>query len=220
MFTYGDDPVASRDFTSAGGGVGLETAFGPQALGGVQVGWTELEYDDASMGTDSAPYIRLHLDGATIPTARISGAVLYALRDADVYPYSSQRYTSFFTSLEWDATPNVTMGVSGEYRISDYQTDSVPLLDQYVRDPGSLTPEERQIVESGSLNVSPEEDVPGGGVLPVDGEENTGIVRGMVAYSLGLNTSIRLIHKFEDVESDVARSFTRNTTTLEFSQYF
>ena len=195
-FEYGGSEGIERDFSSASGGFGIDSLFSTYLLASVQGGWTTLDYKDRSLGTDGdgseeAPFVRLRIRGTASPSLRITGGVSYLLRDSDVYPYASQKYTSLFTGVQWEPVPNLTLGLSGTYRVGDYDQDALP--------------------SNSDTDYT---------VSTVGGEETIVIATAEAGYQITPDTSMKLVHRCEDVDSDVSTSFTRNSATLMFSIHF
>jgi len=195
-FEHGGSEVIERDFSSVSGGLGIDTLLSTYLMASVQGGWTTLDYKDSSLGPDGdgseeAPFVRLRIRGSTSPSLKITGIVSYSLRDSDVYPYASQKYTSLFTGVQWDPVPNLTLGLSGTYRVGDYDQDALP--------PNSE---------------------PAYTVSTVGGEETTVIATAEAGYQITPDSLIKLVHRSEDVDSDVSTSFTRNSATLMYSIHF
>ena len=187
--SYDDDLGLDRDFDSLSVGLGFDKVLGSSMRIGAGVGWMTLDYDDAAIDGEDSPFGSIQIEVTTMPSALFSFEASYVIRDADVYPYSSQEFFDLTASVRWDASPKLTLDASGAYRVGDYDADTVP-ADAADRDQA------------------------------VDGEETTVIAACGIAYRLRSTTSIRLAQRYEDVDSDVASSSTRNSTRLSLSQRF
>ncbi|MDP6525563.1 MAG: outer membrane beta-barrel protein [Kiritimatiellia bacterium] len=53
-----------------------------------------------------------------------------------------------------------------------------------------------------------------------EGDETTSIVEGGIAYRFSRKTSLTLVQRYEDVDSDVAEEYTKNSTKLIFGREF
>jgi len=180
-----------RGFDSMSGGLGLESILSKNLRSGLRLGWKGVDYDDSALDSESAPYADLSVEVKTIPSTRITAGVGYALKGAGVYPYSSQKSTDVHGKLEWDAVANLTLAVSGTYRVGEYDSDSVS-----ISAPADAYYDEQS------------------------GEEKAIIATTEAAYKIGANTSIKFVQMYEDVDSDVSSSFTRNTSNLVLSRQF
>jgi len=69
-------------------------------------------------------------------------------------------------------------------------------------------------LEDYEKDTAPESPAAGGG------DETTLIAKAQLAYKLAHGTSLALVHLYEDVDSDVYVSFTRNATSLALTQRF
>lgn len=180
-----------RGFDSVSGGLGLESILSKNLRGSLRLGWKGVEYDDSALDSESAPYADLSVEVKTIPSTRITAGVGYTLKGADVYPYSSQKNTDVRGRLEWDAVANLTFAASGTYRVGEYDFDSVSVF----------APADAYYDEQ-------------------SGEEQAIIATAEAAYKIGVNTSIKFVQMYEDVDSDVSTSFTRNSSNLVLSRQF
>ena len=93
-------------------------------------------------------------------------------------------------AVDWDTTPQTTVTVSGTYRMGEYD-DVVP----------SAVP---LVTLFGAPN----------------GDETTIDVYGQVAFKVSDRMTVLLRQRFQDVDSDIWVSYTKNTSTLELTTYF
>ncbi|MBL7114483.1 MAG: outer membrane beta-barrel protein [Kiritimatiellae bacterium] len=189
-YSFDDSRGLERDFSSVLLAIGVEQTINPQLSVGASVGVQSQDYDDADIDVDEVPYASVWVQARTIPTTRIRGEVSHGLRDSDVYPFASQEYTDVKASVEWDVLPRVMLGVTGLYRNSDYDDAA----------PGAATA--------------------GDFVGIADGEEDKIIAMGEIAYKLNDRNKISLMHRYEDVDSDVSWDYTKNTTRILYGRSF
>lgn len=179
-----------RDFDSILLAAGAEKGISKNLMAGGRVGAQMQRYDDDGIDDATNPFVELFLRGSTTPAMRLSGTVTHAVRDSDAYPFASQEYSELRAKADWDTTPKTTLTLSGTYRESNYE-DVVPSAVPFV-----------------SLYGEP------------DGDESTIDVYGQFAYKLSNQMTLQLRQRFEDVDSDVWVSYTKNTTTVELTKYF
>jgi len=177
-----------RDFDTTTAAVGLEKVFNPELRAGMRAGAQVVSYDDDALDSETFPYGELEVRYSPSPGARVTGAVSHGVRDADVFPFATQEYTEFKARGEFEPAPSVTIGVAGTYRMSDYEDESLPELG--VAEPLAT-------------------------VVPT-GDETTVVLRADVTVDVMTHSRIRVAQVFEDVDSDVEVSFTKNTSTVEY----
>jgi hypothetical protein len=190
-FTYDSPRGIERDFQSVMGAVGIEHAFSSNLRGGAKVGVQSQEFDDPGIDSETDPFGEVWIKGSTTPDLRLSGTVQRGVRDADAYPFAAQVYTDIRGRIEWDATPNVTFGLGGTYRLSDYD---------------ELDPSTAGAMEFPAATRS--------------GDETTIIERADVTVKVAENTSIKIVQRYEDMDSDVGVSFTKNSASIGLTQHF
>ena len=185
-----DDLDVDRGYTSIFAGLGVDKVQG-KLKGSARVGWRSLDYDDGDLGADSAPSADIKVTAMPIKAVRVRADVSYMLRDSNVYPYSSQRRFGIGTGVEWDASKYLTLGVFGLYQHGDYDLDTVPERERTV-----------------------------GGREREDGPERRIVAGTDLTLRLGLRNAFTVAYQFEDVDSDVAASFTKSTARLMFARGF
>lgn len=207
-YEYGSVPNVDRDFDMMFAGVGLETTINPQFNAGVQVGWKTLEYSDSELESADAPFVSARLEGEMGPSSRLYAAASFAKRDADVYPFASQEYTDFIGRMEFDISPKAILTLGGAYRMSSYDSDDLPT--------GALDIEEAaeaaDLADAGAIVVDRD--------VSIGGDDTTIIGMVELKYELTVQTYLKLAQNYEDVDSDVDFSFTRNTTSLALIREF
>lgn len=186
-----------RGFTSLAAGVGVDSEFRNNCRASARVGYIQLEYEDDGIDSEGAPYVSGQLRVASVPSTRFTAAVTHTLRDADVFPFASQSYTDLHAGVEVDTTEKVTVGLSATYRMGDYSADQLP----------------SGIREQATINAVLE---PFGGaaIEDLDGDETVITVKGSVALELSEDTVLKVSQQYEDEDSDVSTSFTRNETSI------
>lgn len=125
VFDY-DHTAGDRGFDDVYAGIGLEKSFSRDLKGGVRAGYKSISYNDSTIEDDSSPFIQGTLVTEMTAVSRVTGAIGYTLRDADVYPFSSQEATSFSVQWDWDTTPLLGIGVYVLYAIGNYDAATVP----------------------------------------------------------------------------------------------
>jgi hypothetical protein len=189
-YGYESPDGVMRDFDSVLLAVGVERGLSKNLTVGAQVGAQKQAYDDDDIDDSTNPFVELSVRGNTTPGFRLHGALKHAVRDADAYPFASQEYSQFRGVIDWDTSPKTTLTLSGTYRLSKYE-DVVPSAVPLITLIG----------------------------LP-NGDQTTIDVYGQVAYKVGDQLTLLLRQRFQDVDSDVWVSYTKNTTTLELTKYF
>jgi len=189
-YGYENEAAIVRDFDSVLLAVGAEKALSKHLSIGGQLGGQTQSYDDDGIDDSTNPFLSLFVRGNTTPALRLTGGVTHAVRDSDAYPFASQEYTEVRGIVDWDTTPQTTLTLSGTYRISDYE-DVIPSAVPLV-----------------TLLGEPE------------GDETTIDVYGQLAFKISDQMTVLLRQRFQDVDSDVWVSFTKNTTSLELTKYF
>jgi hypothetical protein len=189
-YGYESPDAIMRDFNSVLLAVGTERGLSKNLTVGAEVGAQKQSYEDDDIDDSTNPFVELFMRGNTTPDFRLYGALKHAVRDADVYPFASQEYSQFRGVIDWDTSPKTTLTLSGTYRLSKYE-DVAPSAVPLVALIG----------------------------LP-DGDQTTIDVYGQVAYKVSDQLTVLLRQRFQDVDSDVWVSYTKNTTTLELTKYF
>ena len=184
--------LIERDFSTLFGGLQIEKVFNPNFRGGIRAGVQLVDYKDQGLDNDTAPAGQIYLGGSTVPSVRLNAAFTMGVRNADVYPYASQEYWEARGGVDWDVGPMVTMFASGTYRRSDYD-DAAPASARWLF---------RQL-----------------GIRP-GGQETTIVGQIGLGYKLTDESSIRFAYTYEDVDSEVERSFTKNTGTVALFYQF
>jgi len=185
-----------RGFTSLAAGVGVDSEFRNNCRASGRVGYIQLEYENDGIDSEGAPYVSGRLEVASVPSTRFTAAVTHTLRDADVFPFASQSYTDLHAGVEVDTTARVTVGLSATYRMGDYSADQLPSG-------------RRQITAVNAV-LEPF----GGAIEDPDGDETTITVKGSVVLELSEDTVLKGSQQYEDEDSDVSTSFTRNATSI------
>ncbi len=189
--TYGyENNGIVRDFDSVLLAAGAEKGLSKHLTVGGQLGAQMQSYDDDGIDDSTNPFVSLYARGNTTPAFRLTGSVTHAVRDSDAYPFASQEYSEVRGIIDWDTTTLTTLTLSGTYRMSNYD-DVIPSAAPLV-----------------ALLGEP------------DGDETAIDVYGQVAFKVSDQMTVLLRQRFQDVDSDVWVSYTKNTTTLELTKYF
>ena len=191
MFAYDSASNLERDFSSVVGSVGLENNFSENTIGALALGWQTRDYDDAELNVDGAPYARASLEGLLGADLRVGGVVGHGVRDSDAYPFVSQEFTDIRGFAVAKLSPKVSLRVSGTYRLSTYDEDDVPSAATAADFAGATSGDETTIVGDVDLSIALTE---------------------RAALTVG--------QRYEDIDSDVARSYTKNTSRIGASLSF
>ena len=185
MFSYDDTLRLMRDFDSITAAVGVENAFTPNTMGTLSVGWQTREYDDPGTTAKGMPYARASLEGLLNSDLRAGVVLGHGLRDSDAYPFSSQEFTDLRAFANATLSPSVNLLGSLTYRVSSYDEDDIPSRALISDFIGSTSGDETTIV--GDIGVT---------------------------VSVMDNLSLLAGHRYEDIDSDVGHSYTKNTTRI------
>ncbi|MGQ9661427.1 MAG: outer membrane beta-barrel protein [Kiritimatiellia bacterium] len=181
-----------RDFSTLFAGAQLEKIFTPNFRGGLRAGVQLVDYKDQGLDNDTAPAGQIYVGGSTVPSLRLNAAFTMGVRNADVYPYASQNYWEAHGGVDSDVGPKVTVFASGTYRRSDYD-DAAPDSARWL---------------FSQLGIRP------------GGQETTIVGQIGLGYKLTDESSIRIAYSYEDVDSEVDQSFTKNTGTVSLFYQF
>ena len=184
-FGYDSAARLERDFTSLVGAAGLENAFSPNTMGSVSVGWQTRDYADEALDVDGAPYARAALNGMLNANVTVGGSVSHGVRDSDAYPFVSQEFTDLRGFVDANVTPKVNVRASGTYRTSTYDEEDVPSGTVFTDFAGATSGDESTIVADVEVSL---------------------VVAANVAVSVG--------QRYEDIDSDVGQSYTKNTSRV------
>jgi len=189
---YSSAKGLERGFTTAKFVAGLENAHANLRTS-VRAGIQTVEYDDAALGSDELPSASASIEYIQTPEREMPGnrfalSASYGLRESDVYPFAAQKTTAVSALWDMEVVPSsVMLTLSASYRLGEYERDALPAG-------GSVDP------NTGSLRAV--------------GDETTVVGSLEVVYKVNSNTSLRGAQVYEDVDSDVRPSFTKNTTRL------
>lgn len=199
---YDKSEGIDRGFNALNGGAGISRDFTAQVQGSVRVGVRSLEYSDSSLSSDSAPFVQASLESSMSAQTVVSLVAKYGKRDADIYPFASQESSEFIAKIDWKGTEKLRFLFWGSYRLGTYDAETVP--DSALRQAGVATPEALLAMYGWKANG-----------------DQTVIIAGISAtFAMDDNTAITLGQTFEDVDSDVSTSFTRNATRLSLKRKF
>jgi hypothetical protein len=138
QYDYESSLGLQRGFGSIAGGVGLHGEFSPNFKADVRAGLQTAEYEDPSLSSDNTPYGSLSFLALPIPATRIMGGVSYSFQSSAVYPFASQKSTSFTGGLDWDAIPSqLTLALIGTYQLGEYSSDALPSSSEGVYSTGN-----------------------------------------------------------------------------------
>jgi hypothetical protein len=195
-----------RDFDAVAAMLGVEKVFSQNLRLAGRVGYKTLSYSDNALDDDSAPFMRLILEGAVLPSFRIIGNASYELRSADDYPFTSQQYTGLGGRIELDTPGNrLTFGLGGDYRLGHYKADTVPR--GYDAQEANDTTWQQFVAQEG-INVRN------------DGDKTVIICSADVTFRFNNQNKLKFVQRYEDVNSDVSEDFTRNSSNLSYTRDF
>ncbi len=181
-----------RGFSSAKFIVGWENSHANLRTS-LRAGWQTVEYDDSSLGSDDIPSVSASIEYLQTPDRQMPGTRValsggYGIRESDVYPFASQKATGLSALWDWELVPSsLMMTLSVSYRLGEYDSDALPA--------GGAV-EERT------------------GMPRPTGDETTVASSLELVYRVNGNASLKAAQVYEDVDSDVRPSFTKNTTRL------
>ncbi len=185
-YEFSSDSGIKRDFDVLVAAAGAAKVFSPELRGSAYAGVTTTSYDDSSLDDDSGPYLDLDLTASPSPAFRVKGGLTHGVRESDVFPFASQTYTELRGRAELEATPAVDVGLSGTFRVSEYDDSNRPLA------PFSAFAQQVR-----------------------EGDEDTAVITAYAEWKFSNQSKLRLAQVYEDVSSDVETSFTRNTSSAE-----
>lgn len=193
-FGYGANPVIDRDFDAHIGAVGIQKNLAGDMRLGARIGWQGVSYSDDRLGSDTSPFLLANVKGRTGGDARYELSVTHKIRNADVYPFASQEHTDFTASVSKQTTPTVTVGITGSYQVGRYEA-------------GTLPGDVQELLEGRTLSR-------------LDGNETRIVVEAEMAYAVSDRTTVKFVQRYEDLDSDVSVSFTKNTSAVALVQRF
>jgi len=189
---YGFEPAQGfeRDFDSILLAVGVDSVVNPGLRIGVTAGAQMQDYDDSRVDDDDVAYGNVFISGKLNPDNRLRLDVTHGVRDADAYPFAAQEYTDTRLRWDWRFLPRIGFYAYGVYRFSDYD------LAFY------------DFIADQELAVA------------LGGDEETRIVEAGFNYKINRNTWVSIAQRNEDVDSDVAEEYTKNTTKFILGREF
>ena len=166
--------------------VGADHSFSPNFRLGVDGGVDLIEYEDDALDSDTEPYAKLSATISPATSLRVTGSIAHGAREADVYPFSTQTYTEFIGRADLEANEALDLGVKATVRQSEYDIDDRP--------PSAA---------------------PTANFAATYGDETTTVFSGYADWKLPSGAKIRFTQVYEDVDSDVEITFTKNTSKVE-----
>jgi len=203
-FGYAKYLGVDRGFDSVYYGAGFEEIFTSDFRISVRGGLQSLNYVDKTIEADNAPYGSISAQITVIPSTRVTASFARATREAFQFPFSSQKSTEFGLRMDWDSpNPDLKFALIGAYLIGDYDSDSVSkeLLAKYQTDPTL-----QAYTSSYGSKTS--------------GTERTSTIAAEVSLKIGVDTKIKFVQSYENVDSDVRWSFNRNSSNLMLTREF
>jgi opacity protein-like surface antigen len=186
-----NDLGLDRGFDTAYAALGINKSLTQKTAFSLIAGAQGAEYEDDDLDSQVSPYLRASVKSEISRTLVFNAQASHQISQAYSYPFSSQNHTSIFGKMDWQAMSRLQLGLFLEYRIEDYDSDSVS------------------------------ESAPASAFLADrSGEEITLLGRASATVKLADRTKVTLAHLIEDVDSDVFVSFTRNATSLTLTQEF
>ncbi|OGV60002.1 MAG: hypothetical protein A2283_10635 [Lentisphaerae bacterium RIFOXYA12_FULL_48_11] len=200
MYGYEEYLGADRGFDSVKIGAGLEEVVSPNFRFGLRAGVQSVSYADDAIDSDNSPFGSISAQISTIPSTRVTASISHMIREAFLFPFSSQKSTDFSLRLDWDAPiPELRFGLGGTYRSGEYDSEHISpaLLADYLS--GAYA-------DAYGANTS--------------GQEDSVIVAADVAFQIGVGTKIKFVQTYEKVDSDVRWSFNRNASCIMLMREF
>lgn len=180
----------NRDFQSFIVQAGFEEMVQKDLRASIRVGYQNVQYDDASIASESQPAAIVTVTKIVSKVIRLSGGMDYRIRTSDIFPYSSQSATDFNMSGEWDINKQFRVLVLGIYHMGEYKAKDATGVS------AATDGNEKLYTIEASLGYSFDE----------DGKSS-------------LKLSQRYEQRTSDIDSG-NRDFDRNTTSLSYSQKF
>lgn len=115
-----DDTTALRDFDSVSAVIGLYRILANKMRVDLRFGYTSIDHEDITLGTESAPRLEVSLSSDSGAKTRVQVGLGSELRDSDLSPFSSQEHSYISGVVKHDYTKKVTLMAAGQYRTSDY----------------------------------------------------------------------------------------------------
>ncbi len=191
MYDTKDYYNLQRGFDTYYGGLGAEQAFTQTILVNGMVGVQQATYEDDQIDDMTSPMARVGIKAQVAQNAYLTGQIRHQLDNAYSYPFVATKHTSAFAKFDLQATKMLGFGLFGEYRLEDYDSDMV----------SPSAPAEAFLKDR-------------------SGQETTILAMASASLNLTQTTKVTLSQLYEDVDSDVLVSFTRNATTLSLIQDF
>lgn len=166
--------------------VGADHSFSPSFRLDLDGGVDLIEHEDDGLDSDTEPYAKLSATISPTTKLRIRGSVGHGAREADVYPFSTQTYTEFIGRGDYIANEALDLGIQATLRQSEYDVDDLP--------PSA----------PGTANFA-----------ATSGDETTTAISGHADWKFPSGAKLRFTQIYEDVDSDVEITFTKNTSKLE-----
>lgn len=184
--------MLERGLSAVAAGVGGRKVFSKYVQAQLDLGYEFVSYDSADVDNNSAPLIDFRLINTPNEKHTLTFDVLYAILDAYRFPYSSQDHFHVFVGWDWEILDDLSYGLSCEYRIENYEADRLGT------------------------------DVPMGALEEIveDGNVYSLFVRTYLKYDLPYDVDLMLSYSYEDVDSDVSSTYTRNNVRLTAGKKF
>jgi hypothetical protein len=192
-----------RDSTSVYGAVGVDKAFTKNLRGSCRAGYKQIDYSDDSIKSQGEPFVRVAIEGWTVPSARVKLGVTYELKDADEYPFATELFTGVDGRFELDLNQTISLAAAVYYWMADYESDSIPA--GYALQLATDLAWQNYVAENG---------------IQVGGDKVTAVAALEATVRLPGQTAIKITQRLEDVSSDVSQDFTRNATSLAITKQF
>jgi hypothetical protein len=180
-----------RDFDSFLAAVGLYNNFTAQFTAGIKAGVQYQNYKDSEIDSNTSPYASIWGKGYTIPSFRLNGAVTHGVTDAADYPFTSIEYSRVSLTINWELTKKLILNGLGSYEYQDYDSSSSEDL------PPNFFPKGRRT-----------------------GSKEIGVAQIGLSYKIREACDISISQRYEDVDSQVTESYTKNDTMLTLSYLF
>ena len=186
------DIELDRGLYAVAAGLGGRQVFSKYLQAHLDVGYEFVNYDSPDVDDNSSPLIDFRIINTPNEDHTITFDALYAILDAYRFPYSSQNHFHFFVGWDWSILDDLTFGLKCEYRIENYEADRI----------GTNIPESalEEIVD--------------------DGDVTTLFLRSYLRYQLPYEVDLKLAYSYEDTDSDVSATYTRNDVRLTVGKTF
>ncbi len=192
MFEYETSFDVERGFQSMGYYASVNKDLTGKLSASAQAGWTTVGYDDEELADQDAPFVSARLVLTLSPMTRFSVNGSYSLKDADVFPFASQRNSRMGFNCRHDVgRSGLSLTLAGSYSKGEYE-----------REMASPSAPDEAFVDKR------------------EGSEIALSFSGGLEYRISDKQSLRLSQSSATAKADVDVDFDRNTTGFSWKVIF